>query len=149
MLMSMVVTEAIGYRGNDRKGGNKLEFIDMRRAYFHARARRLVYMKLPDEDNEEGKCGRLIKAMYGARDAAQNWECEYVDFMEGIGFRRGQSTPCISGMRRRELGRSFMTTTSLCSAMRWHWIGFVRESERNLRSSSGAGWAQAMVTTRR
>jgi len=95
MLMSMAVTEEIGYRGNDRKGGNKLEFIDVRRAYFHARARRLVYVKLPDEDNEEGNCGKLITAMYGTRDAAQNWEREYVEFMEGVGFRRGQSTPCI------------------------------------------------------
>ena len=40
-------------------------------------------------------CGKLIKAMYGTRDAAQNWECEYVEIMEGIGFRRGQSTPFI------------------------------------------------------
>jgi len=95
MLMSMAVTEGIGYRGNDKKGGNKLEFIDVRRAYFHAKARRLVYVKLPEEDNEEGKCGRLIKAMYGTRDAAQSWEFEYVEFMEGIGFRRGQSPPCI------------------------------------------------------
>ena len=40
-------------------------------------------------------CGKLIKAMYGTRDAARNWEYEYVEFMEGIGFKRGQSTPCI------------------------------------------------------
>ena len=45
-LMSMAVTEGVGYRGNDRKGGNKLEFIDVRRAYFHARARRLVYVEV-------------------------------------------------------------------------------------------------------
>ena len=32
--------------------------------------------------------------MYGTRDAAQNWEMEYAEFMEAIGFRRGQSTPC-------------------------------------------------------
>jgi len=93
--MSMAVTEGIGYKGNDRGRGNKLEFIDVRRAYFHAKARRLVYVKLPEEDNEEGQCGRLIQVMYGTRDAAQTWECEYVEFMEGIGFRRGQSTPCI------------------------------------------------------
>ena len=55
----------------------------------------MVYVKLLEEDHEEGKCGRLIKAMYGTRDAAQNWECEYVEIMEGIGFRRGQSTPCV------------------------------------------------------
>jgi hypothetical protein len=54
-----------------------------------------VYVKLPAEDHEEGKCGRLNKAMYGTRDAAQNWEMEYVEFMESNGFRRGQSTPCV------------------------------------------------------
>ena len=67
----------------------------MRRAYFHAEARRLVYVKLPVEDKEGGMCGKLIKAMYGTRDAAQTWECEYVEFMEGIGFRRDMSTTCI------------------------------------------------------
>ena len=67
----------------------------MRRAYFHARARRLVYVKLPEEDYEEGKCGKLSKAMYGTRDAARSWEWEYVELMEGIGFRRDNSTTCI------------------------------------------------------
>ena len=42
----------------------------MVRAYFHARARRKVYMELSKEDFEEGKCGLLKKAMYGTRDAA-------------------------------------------------------------------------------
>ena len=51
----------------------KLDFIDVRRVYFHAKARREVYVKLPAEDSEEGMCGRLNKAMYGTRDAAQNW----------------------------------------------------------------------------
>jgi len=80
-LMSMAVTEGIGYRNYDRRGGNQLQFIDVRRAYFHAKARRLVYIKLPEEDNQEGMCGKLVKAMYGTRDAAQNWEMEYVEFM--------------------------------------------------------------------
>ena len=95
ILLSMAMMEGIGYHGNQRKNGFKLEFIDVRRAYVHAEARRLVYVKLPIEDNEEGKCGRLLKAMYGARDAAQNWEMEYVEFMESIGSSRGKSTPCV------------------------------------------------------
>lgn len=33
--------------------------------------------------------------MYGARDAAQNCEFEYAGFLEGIGFSRGKSSPCI------------------------------------------------------
>ena len=73
LLISMAVTAGIGHRGNDKKRGMKLEFIDVRRAYFRAKARRVVYIRLPMEDNEPGKCGRLLKAMYGTRDAAQNW----------------------------------------------------------------------------
>ena len=75
--------------------GMKLEFIDMRRAYFHAKARTMVYVSLPEEDMDEGMYGRLGKAMYGTRDAAQHWEHEYVEFMEGIGFKQGMFTTCV------------------------------------------------------
>ena len=51
---------------------NKLDFVDVRRAYFHAKARRDVYIQLLEEDYEEGMCGKLEKSMYGTRDAAQN-----------------------------------------------------------------------------
>ena len=54
-----------------------------------------VYIKLPKEDEEEGMCGRLNMSMYGTRDAAQNWERVYVDFMERNGFRRGIAHPCV------------------------------------------------------
>ena len=54
-----------------------LDFIDVSRAYFHARSRRRMYVDLPKEDEEEGMCGMLEKSMYGTRDAAQNLEMEY------------------------------------------------------------------------
>ena len=73
MPFSMAVTEGIGYR-QKRGMGMKLDFIDIRRAYFHSKARREVYVQLPAEDYTEGMCGKFIKAMYGTRDAAQNWE---------------------------------------------------------------------------
>ena len=78
-------------------------FIDVRRAYFHARARRLVYVDLPKEDQEEGMCGRLDKSMYGTRDAAQNWEVEYSDFMESIGFKRGTASACVFWHEERDI----------------------------------------------
>ena len=73
----------------------KLEFIDVRRVYLQACARREVYVELPEEDQEEGMCGRLVKSMYGTRDAAQNWEEEYCRFMEQLGFQRGIGSPCV------------------------------------------------------
>ena len=48
MLFSMAVTEGVGAPVKDKK----LDFIDVRRAYFHARARREMYVELPEEDAE-------------------------------------------------------------------------------------------------
>ena len=67
----MVMTEGVGYQNGGKNKGHKIDFIDVRRAYFHAKARRLVYVNLPNEDAEPGMCGRLCKALYGTRDAAQ------------------------------------------------------------------------------
>ena len=73
----------------------KSDFIDIRRVYFHAKARRPVFVKLPPGEEQECMCGKLNKALYGTHEAAQNWEHEYIDFLESIGFVRGKSTPCI------------------------------------------------------
>ena len=55
------------------------------------------------EWTEEGMCGRLNKAMYGTRDAAQNWESAYAEFMESIGFTRGRASSCVFWHKDREL----------------------------------------------
>ena len=40
-------------------------------------------------------CGKLLKSMYGTRDAAQNWGAAYKEFMKSMGFRSGVSSPCV------------------------------------------------------
>jgi hypothetical protein len=98
MLLSAVMTQEVN------KGAKlKLDFIDVKRAYFHALAKRDVYVKLPQEDREEGKCGKLNKAMYGTRDAALNWEEAYCDFMEKNGFTRGKCNPCLFHKANQEI----------------------------------------------
>merc|ERR1711940_374541 len=99
----MAVTEGIGFRAGNREGGVKMNFIDVSRAYFHARVRRDVYVNLPQEDSAPGMCGKLLKAMYGTRDAAQNWECEYVEFLKQLGFKQGRATPCVFTLTKRGL----------------------------------------------
>ena len=74
--------------------GMILDFGDVVRAYFHAKARRRVFVDLPKEDHEEGKCGLLKKSMYGTRDAAQNWELEYTEMMTEAGFKQGSHSVC-------------------------------------------------------
>ena len=73
----------------------KIEFIDIKRAYLQADAKREVFVELPEEDWEYGKCAKLIKAMYGTRDAAQNWEHTYHQAHEEWGFQAGRASPCV------------------------------------------------------
>ncbi len=73
----------------------KVLFIDIKRAYFHAKCIRDVYVDLPPRDMQEGMCGNLEKAMYDTRDAAQNWERQYESTFIGLGFKQGKSPPCL------------------------------------------------------
>ena len=53
--------------------------VDVRRAYFCAKATRPVYIEIPIEDfgpGDEGKVARLNLSLYGTGDAAQNWAKE-------------------------------------------------------------------------
>merc|ERR1711873_307000 len=103
VLFSLAVTEGVGYQAGCKDRGMKLDFVDVRRAYFHAKARRDVFVKLPEEDAEEGMCGKLLKALYGTRDAAQNWEFEYIEFLRSKGFEKGKAMPCMFYHRERKI----------------------------------------------
>ena len=94
MIFSMAVTQGVGWV-EIKEEGMKVDLIDVRRAYFHAPARRDVYIELPAEDQEEGMCGKLNMSMYGTRDAAQNWEHMYTEWLESSGFKRGVCNPCV------------------------------------------------------
>jgi len=95
LLLTLAMTESYGFQWGSNKSRLKLDFIDVRRAFFHAKCRREVYVELPPEDGEPGMCGMLNMAMYGTRDAPQNWEFEYGEFMESVGFSKGKATPCL------------------------------------------------------
>ena len=80
--VKLVISEA----ASSNQKGTVLLVLDVRRAYFHARARRRVYIELPEGDGGgpgSRQCGLLRKSLYGTRDAAQNW------------VHRGQATTCL------------------------------------------------------
>ena len=71
--------------------------IDIRRAYFHAKAQREVYVKLPPEDprgDDPSVCGLLNQSLYGTRDAGANWHEEYSNFLKSIDLLQGSTNPC-------------------------------------------------------
>ena len=103
--MKLVISEA----ASSNQKGTVLLVIDVRRAYFYARARRRVYIELPEGDGGgpgSRQCGLLRKSLYGTRDAAQNWECELGGFLEEIGLRRGQASTCLYSEEARGISAS-------------------------------------------
>ena len=93
--VSTVMSNFARGRCKSHRGKNKLLFMDASRAYLSTPSRRPVYVKLPEEDDESGMCGRLNVPMYGTNDAASNWEHKYASHLMDNGFVRGKSTPCV------------------------------------------------------
>ena len=68
--------------------------IDVSRAYFHAKAKRPVLLRLPVEDRvgtDAGK-GLMKKSMYGTREVASNWERGWQENVKNWGFQLGLSS---------------------------------------------------------
>ena len=102
----LVISEA----ASSNQKGTVLLVIDVRKAYFYAKARRRFYIELPEGDGggpASRQCGLLRKSLYGTRDAAQNWECELGGFLEEIGLRRGQASTCLYSEEARGISASF------------------------------------------
>ena len=86
---------------NQREYQRERNFIvmsnDIKRAYFYAPATRPIFIKIPNEDWEDGdddRVGQLNLSLYGTRDAALNWSKTYSDVLENVGFVKGRASPC-------------------------------------------------------
>ena len=93
--LRFIMSCAASQTGSNRK--NIITSNHFRRAYFYAPSVRRVFIKIPEEDYEEGDenmCAELDFSMYGTRDAAHNWEIEYTNFLTNIGFKSGSASPC-------------------------------------------------------
>ena len=67
-----------------------LDLVDVRKAHLNGLARRALYVRLPD-----GRVVRLLRALYGTRDAAVCWEECIREFMLERNFVQGKTSPCI------------------------------------------------------
>ena len=94
-LFSLAMTLFARNRVQNFHAAQKLLFVDVRRAYFYATAKRPVYVILPEKDAEPGICGRLNVSMYGTRDAAAYSEAKYSSHLITHGFKQGKASPCV------------------------------------------------------
>ena len=73
----------------------QISFVDVKKAYFYGVPERTLYVRLPPELGlGKGVVGKLVRCMYGTRDAGAIWENCYATCLTGIGFTQGISSPC-------------------------------------------------------
>ena len=79
----------------------KLMVLDAKKAHLHAAAERELYVVLPAEAG--GGCARLLRALYGTRDAPALWEAYAASQLTALGFRRGRANSCVYFHKQRGL----------------------------------------------
>ena len=96
--LRMLLSHAASGRTNSKKG-RKVLVIDARKAHLHATTVREIYVDLLGELKQPTSCARLLRCLYGTRDAAARWEAFLVEELRKMGFIRGRANA--SGYRHR------------------------------------------------
>ena len=93
LLLSWMASSNRGHKSKEH-----MLIMDVKRAFLHAAATREVFIELPAEaikPGEEGMVGRLLKSMYGTRDAPQNWQLHMTKVLVEMGFKQCKTHPSI------------------------------------------------------
>ena len=110
LLLSDMVSK--GGQGPDE---TKLMILDAKKAHLHAKAERELCIELPPEAG--GGYARLLRSLYGTRDAPALWEAYAAAQLQALGFRRGRANSCVythprQGLRCLVHGDDFVVTGS-------------------------------------
>ena len=84
--------------GQSGPDGNVLMFLDISRAHLHSETLRAIYVAAPPEDDECGPdmCWRLLKAMYGLKDAGAAFDRKVeIIMVDEFDARQGNFSPCL------------------------------------------------------
>lgn len=91
----------------DSKVATKIMLVcDVSRAYCCAPSIRFVYVKIIDDDLEEGdanKCANLNVSMYTTRGAVLDWHAHCKGHLVGFGRKHGTVSPCVLHHPRRNI----------------------------------------------
>ena len=93
LLCSLKVSLKTSCRGKPLR----LAHFDISRAHFMPKARRELYVELPDEDpmKQKGCVGLLLRSMYGRQDASNLWQEDYTETFAQRGYMPGRSNPAV------------------------------------------------------
>ena len=73
----------------------QISFVDVKKAYSYGIPERTLYVRFPAEMGMGKRTvGKLVRCMYGTRDAGAIWESCYTTCLTNIGFVQGAGSPC-------------------------------------------------------
>ena len=87
--MRLLVSEAASQGAT--VGREQVALLDAKKAHLHAKADRPIFVELPRQRARPGYCCRLLRSLYGTRDAPKLWEEYAAAALERIGFVRGKA----------------------------------------------------------
>ena len=78
--------------------------VDIKRAFLHGYCTRSIYVELLESESEGGKyVGKLIRALYGTRDAPLAWQTVVKKDMKELGFEECKVTNGVFTHSQRDL----------------------------------------------
>ena len=89
--VKMLILKAARGSRNRHAGVRKVMFLDVSKAHLYAPMLDEEFFQLPLERWTEGKCARLTHTLHGMRTATSNWEKEYSNTLEMVGFCPGRA----------------------------------------------------------
>ena len=122
----------------------RLDFLDVKKAYFTGIPKRDVYMTLP---HELGLASHLVakqvRCVYGTRDAGAIWEDAYIEALESIGFRSGIGSPCCFWHPTRGISTVVhgddITSLGCDNVLDWMRVELGKSFELEIRDRLGVG----------
>ena len=73
----------------------QLSFVDVKKAYLYRIPEQRLYVRFPPElGMPKNMVGKLVRCMYGTRDAGAIWENCYTKCLLDLGFEQGVASPC-------------------------------------------------------
>ena len=68
---------------------------DIKSAYLNSELKEVVYVEMPHGYAEDGKVCRLLKGLYGLKQAASAWQKTFLNAVTEMGFQQSDADPCL------------------------------------------------------
>ena len=119
--------------------------MDIKNALLYGYISRNVYIELPQEDpmSSSGKyVGKLVKTMYGTRDAPAAWQEEIESTMLELGLRACVSTHCLYYHPTLKIRVVIHVNDLLCIGDKENLGKFRRGSHEEVRAEAHVPWTR-------